>query len=412
MSDFSDFESHFHLDSRSSDGNGRGSDANVMRMHTISDAYRTDGDAPEQGSNSHTGEQRADRNGVALQCASTVEPLPIRWLWNSYLANGKMHILGGAPSAGKTTLALSLAAIVSSGGSFPDGSRAVPGNVVIWSGEDDFADTIVPRLMAAGADLGRVHFVDCVREVGRPRPFDPAKDMPSLGAAIKKLGGASVLIVDPIVSAIAGDGHKNNDVRRGLQPLVDMIKQHDIAAIGITHFSKGTAGRDPAERITGSVAFGALARIVLVAAKESQDGEQEGDDAPIDRRVLTRAKANICADGGGFSYSVASVELPGGMVTTRVNWGEQLTGTAREILGSAESDDTGDDAGSALSEAREFLKVELAAGQVAVKELYRRAKDAGVKDRTLQRAMQKLRVQKEKVGAGKEASWLASLPGE
>ena len=69
-----------------------------------------------------------------------------------------MHIIAGQPGAGKTTIAMKMAAVVSAGSRWPDGSAAKQGNVVIWSGEDDPADTLVPRLEASGADLRCIFF--------------------------------------------------------------------------------------------------------------------------------------------------------------------------------------------------------------------------------------------------------------
>ena len=67
-----------------------------------------------------------------------------------------MHIIAGQPGTGKTTIAIKMAATVSAGSRWPDGSVAKQGNVVIWSGEDDYADTLVPRLEASGAGLRRI----------------------------------------------------------------------------------------------------------------------------------------------------------------------------------------------------------------------------------------------------------------
>jgi putative DNA primase/helicase len=91
--------------------------------------------------------------------------------------------------------------------------------------------------------------VSDVKEGPGSRSFDPAKDIEPLRAAIVKAGGAAIVIVDPVVSAMAGDSHKNADVRRALQPLVDLCADLGAALLGIAHFSKGTAGRDPVERI-------------------------------------------------------------------------------------------------------------------------------------------------------------------
>ena len=267
---------------------------------------------------------------VILRTAADVPLEPVEWLWRHFIARGKLHLLGGAPSSGKTTLAIAIGALVSEGGYFPDGSKADIGHVVIWSGEDGIGDTLVPRLKASDADLSRVHFVDGVREAARSsRSFDPARDIEKLKLALEQIGDVALLIVDPVVSAVSGDSHKSNDVRRALQPLVDMISRRNIAAIGITHFSKGTAGRDPTERITGSIAFGALARVVLVAAKEEFDPDRR-EDNPTDRRIFSRAKSNIGPDGGGFSYQIETVEVAEGIVTTKVAWATRSTDRPRK----------------------------------------------------------------------------------
>ena len=74
---------------------------------------------------------------VELQSAASIAPQAIQWVWPGWLARGRLHILAGQPGAGKTTLALNFAAVISSAGEWPSGARAKPGSVVIWSGEDD-----------------------------------------------------------------------------------------------------------------------------------------------------------------------------------------------------------------------------------------------------------------------------------
>lgn len=342
---------------------------------------------------------------VELVNGASVNPEPINWLWEGWLARGKFHLIGGQPGTGKTTIALGLAATITLNARWPDGSRcAHGGNVVIWSGEDAPEDTLAPRLIASGADMRRVFFVNGVREGNLSRDFDPAKDIAPLQAAIERAGGAALVIVDPVVSAVAGDSHKNAETRRGLQPLVDLCRKIGAALIGVTHFTKGTAGREPIERITGSLAFGALARIVMVAAKKSP-GE---DEKPSDR-FLARAKSNIGPDGDGFTYDLRQVELPGhlGVIASRVEWKQAVAGSARDLLAQAEAVKQ---EGSAVKEAEKFLGGLLADGPIAAKEVRSAADANGLSWASIKRAKRLLGVEAHK--AGFDDGWAWSLPKE
>lgn len=342
---------------------------------------------------------------VTLTCASDVKPEAIDWLWPGWLAAGKMQILGGAPGTGKTTIAMALAAAVTTGGTWPDGTRAPVGNAVIWSGEDDPADTLVPRLIKAGADLSRVFFVGDIREGKDRRSFDPSRDIAPLRRKLVEVGEARLLIVDPIVSAVAGDSHKNAEVRRGLQPLVDMVASMRCALLGNTHFTKGTTGRDPVERITGSLAFGALARVVLVAAKHQEQGEDGKSD-----RVLMRAKSNIGPDDGGFTYDLHQGELEEhpGIVASHVVWLGEVAGQARDILATADA--SGDDGGGSLASAKHFLGELLAHGGVPAKQVQKEAIEAGYSWSTIRRAQTALGIKPTKGGMKQGWHWYLPPP--
>ena len=343
---------------------------------------------------------------VILERAADLRPEPIQWLWPGWLAAGKMNILGGAPGTGKTTLALAMAATVTTGGRWPDGSRSPVGNVVIWSGEDDPADTLVPRLAAAGADLFRVFFISGINDGDGPRAFDPAHDVESLAAKLEEIGDVRLLIVDPIVSAVSGDSHRNAEVRRGLQPLADLAATMRCALLGITHFTKGTAGREPVERITGSLAFGALARIVIVAAvRQEEDGTCT--------RMLLRAKSNIGPDSGGFGYALMQTELQAnpGIFASYAAWGDPIDGTARDLLASAETISDGD--GGTLEDAKRFLTGLLEDGPQPTKNIRADADGAGYSWATIRRAQKALSIEAIKegghFGSGRQ-QWLWRLP--
>jgi hypothetical protein len=204
---------------------------------------------------------------IELLSSAAITPTPVHWLWPGWLAEGRLQILAGAPGAGKTTIALSLAAVVSAGRRWPDGTPTQAGSVVIWSGEDDPSDTLVPRLAAADADLNRVFIVGRAREDSAARPFDPARDMPGLTNAIKREREVKLVVIDPLAKVAVKDSHRNAETRRDLQPVVDLCRETGAAVLGIHHLAKGTAGREPVERLIGSIAFAAVARVVLIATK-------------------------------------------------------------------------------------------------------------------------------------------------
>ena len=328
---------------------------------------------------------------VLLLNGADLTPEPVRWVWPNWLALGKMHILAGAPGQGKTTIALAFAATVSIGGRWPDGNRCAPGNILIWSGEDDPADTLLPRLLAAGADKSRCYFVNGTRINGEVEPFDPARDMAALEAQALRIGGAKLLIVDPVVSAVTGDSHKNTEVRRALQPLVDLASRLDAAVLGISHFSKGGAGSDPASRVVGSIAFTAVARVVLVAAKV------KGSDDKQDRRILARGKSNIGPDDGGFEYSIEQAEPLPGIHASYISWGKSVEGSARELLAESDVDNDVGGEGSAKAEAEEFLIQLLKDGPSPTKHVAAEAKAAGISWRTVRRASDALGIKKRKI---------------
>lgn len=345
---------------------------------------------------------RSAHDGVVLTNGADLTPAPVDWAWHNWLARGKFHILGGAPGQGKTTLAMAIAATMTVGGRWPDGTHCAKGNVLIWSGEDDPADTLLPRLMAMGADVSRVHFVTGAVIDGQTVPFDPARDLLALTEKAQTIGKVALLIVDPVVSAVAGDSHKNTEVRRALQPLVDLGAMLGAAVLGITHFSKGGAGKDPTERITGSVAFGALARVVMVAAKSHDDEGKE-------RRIFARAKSNIGPDDGGFEYAMDQIELEShqGIFAARVLWGQALDGTARDLLGSAEDTD-GDK--SERDDAKAFLTSLLNDGPVSSKQVKADSDGAGYSWATIRRAQKEAGIEVVKQGFGKAGVWLWTLP--
>lgn len=334
-----------------------------------------------------------------LTPASSIKPMAVSWVWPKWLARGKLTILAGAGGSGKTTLAIGLVACLTNQGNWPDGSTCdESGNALIWSSEDEPSDTLVPRLIAAGANLDRVYIINGrINAVGEREPFDPACDFDLLRDGVARIGGVSLLMLDPMVTMVRGDMHRANDVRRSLQVLVDFAESQGCAVLGISHFSKGSSSSGPAERVIGSQAFSALARTVLVVAKSSDS----------ETRVLARAKSNIGDDQGGVSYTIETCMLEDGIETTRVVWGPLIEGSAGEILAEVENscsdDDSGDDPAEAL---RRILRKGPIEGKLA-KQLMA---DNGYTGKQTRTARERLCVITGREGFGKEMTTYWSLP--
>jgi len=336
--------------------------------------------------------------GVQLVMASDLKPQPVNWIWKGWLAAGKLHLIGGIAGTGKTSIALALASVITRGGFFPDGSLTPPGDVVIWTGEDDPADTLTPRLMAMGADLEKVHFVSGFNNSGKERTFNPATDLDELKVTLEKLTNLRLLILDPIVAVITKDGNKNSDVRQDLAPLVEMANKLDFAVLGVTHFSKNTAGMEPIERITGSLAFGAVARLVLVASKVRQPDGSE-------MRVFLRAKSNIGADNGAFEYSLEVCLTDNQIETTKILWGQYIEGSANDLLKDADSPSHSEGVNGCVS----YLENLLSEGAVPVAEIITTCTNAGFSESTVKRSKKKMNLLVQKKGFDKGSYWTWEL---
>lgn len=329
-----------------------------------------------------------DAAAIALQSGKDFALKKIEWLWPGWLARGKLHLLAGQKAAGKSTITFDLMARVSSKDTWPDGSAAPLGDVMIWSGEDGVEDTILPRFVAAGGDIGRIYPIKNIVSGGISRPFDPSTDIPALIEMAKQLPELLLVVIDPIVLALpaGSDSHKNTETRRGLQPLVEFAEDRGIALIGITHFTKGTADRDPVERVTGSLAFGALPRVVL-AATADDDGFQ---------RRLVRIASNIGPTGGAIEYTMHQQPLDGyDFSAQRIAWGVKLSGKPSELLNQKKQ--------SAQADAGAFLREFLQPGPRPHKEVKSAAEAHGHAWGTVRLAQKQLGIKPQK--AGKAWSW-------
>jgi hypothetical protein len=209
--------------------------------------------------------------GAELVTAASVKMSAIEWLWPGRFAIGKFSLLAGLPDEGKSQIICDIAArITTTTGDkhWPCKEGIAPtGNVIMLSAEDDPTDTLVPRLIAAGADLNRITFFKMVKtEAGGRRMFDLAADLERLHEVILTVGDVRAVTLDPL-NAYLGHGRidafRGSDVRAVLGPLSDLAADLKVAVLGLVHFNKKSDVTNVMLRISDSLSFAAAARAVL-----------------------------------------------------------------------------------------------------------------------------------------------------
>ena len=272
-----------------------------------------------------TGRRAARRSRSSWE--RDIKPRPISWLWPEWLAHGKLHIFAGRPGCLKTTTAIGFAAGVTVGGNGRTERGWRRATSSSGAARTPSRTRCCRAFIAAGGDPAHIAFIKGVEEDGTKRGFDPSRDMEALAEVCAELGGVNLIIIDPVVMIAKGDSHKNAETRRDLQPLVDLAERTQAAVIGIHHLTKRSEGADPVDRVSGSLAFGAAPRVILLSALDPKGGAEP-------RGVLMRAKSNIGPSHGGFAFSAEQRPLDDepDISAQRILWGEYVDKSARDIL--------------------------------------------------------------------------------
>ncbi|MFN9421970.1 AAA family ATPase [Gemmatimonas sp.] len=341
---------------------------------------------------------------VALICAADVAPEPVEWLWPGFLPFGKLVGLDGVAGIGKSTMFTDLIARATRGGPMPyDDGRFDPVPVLIAGVEDGWADTVRPRLDAAGADLTRVHFVTACRSGDIVTSHRDVREMIAHAEAV----GARWLHIDAIMGALDSEVSANSDheVRRALGPLKDAAAAAGLLVTFIRHPRK--SGGLAVHAGGGSVAFSALARVGLFVGLHPADKEKEQN---TQRRVLAVAKSNMARHPSPLAFTVESAMNGAGHIA----WHGPVAITADELASPVPPPPVRvDDRQSARSPALAFLEHVLADGvRVPVDTLKARAKADGLAWRTVHRAADDLCVAKKRQGFGGTTVWYLPTEGD
>ena len=333
---------------------------------------------------------------ILLQWADTVPPERIEWYSRGFLAAGKLSLLAGDPGVGKSTIHSEVTARFTTGAPFPGSTEwRPPKRVLVAAAEDAAADTKVPRLLAAGADLSKVAFMDLVQTGAKQRYFTLA-DIPALDALLSKHPGEfGLLVIDPVGAYLGGrDSHRDSDVRELLRPLAVLAEKHGIAVLLIAHLNKASM-HNAMNRVTGSGAFVAAARLPWLVAKDPQDPNI---------RVMVQLKSNLTEPLDGLSFHIEKEPLPDGAEASRIVWHDlPVKLTADEILQMQSAKHA-----PGRQEAEQWLLQRLAAGPVAVRVLREESELLPYSWDTIKRAATELGIRGE--GEKKARTWM--LPGQ
>jgi hypothetical protein len=313
---------------------------------------------------------------------SQIRPVILQWLWELRLPRGTLALLDGDPEIGKSLITTDLAARLSRGGDLPDAAPAGRPHVTILLGaEDNSAGVIRPRAEAAGADLDRVIVLD--EEDRAPMSFPTS--LPELEELIRN-HAADLVVIDPISAFLSPEVAANVDycVRRALGPLVALAARTNCTILLVRHLRKDGNGR-AIYRGQGSIGFIAAARTALLAARHPDDPT---------RCVLAVTKSNAAVRGRSLGYRIKS-DAEGRAV---VEWTGPVDLSADAVSRSAAPLRMCDQAAA-------WLSAQLAAGPRRASELYAAAAEAGIPERTLDRAKSQLRIGSRKAHLKDRSVW-------
>ena len=316
----------------------------------------------------------------ALRPFSQVVARPIEWLLPGRLPLGKLTIFEGDPGLGKSLITIDLCARLSTGRPLWDGSPGLqPCNSILLSAEDSAADTILPRLQAAGADLTRV-FTFHRDGDDLAEPLRLPSQVGALDAMLTQTG-ARFVVIDPITAFLDPSVQIASDpsVRRALFPLQQLALKHRCAIELLLHLNK-TGGGVALYRGLGSIAFNACCRSIWLADRDPHDPT---------RSILAQVKSSLAAPQPSLAYQLPPADAP----VPTVAWLGTSDLTADQLLaGPARAEPV-----SAYDRARDFLEACLEDGPRTSRAVWQMAQEAGLSERTLRRAKQELNVRSVRV---------------
>jgi AAA domain len=330
---------------------------------------------------------------VSMIRALDIQSETLTWMWPRYIPDGKLTLLDGDPDFGKSLITIDLAARMSRGLPFPDGSTSgALRRTLFVQAEDGAADTLIPRLTAAGADLDHIFVLKADDE--RLRPIRLPRHVRRIEELVRA-ESIGLVVIDPLIAflsrgiSVANDRH----MRRALGPMAKVAAQTRTAFALVRHLNKKHDQR-ALYRGSGSIGIMGTARSGLLVADHPNEQGQ---------RILTVAKSNLTGRPPALGYRVIETEngLP------RIEWTGPVQMSADDAL-RPERDSRRPENGVVF--ASEWLVQILRNGPRPAMEILREALKIPISERTLDRAKSRIGVRSllSNVG-GTSLGWLWEL---
>jgi hypothetical protein len=288
-------------------------------------------EAVRTGKSASENEVREIVSGTADQ----ITPKKIVWLWQNRIAQ-KLNMLVGNPDVGKGLITHYIVACITTGRNWFDAKNTLPpSEALVLSGEEDWDDIIVPRLMAAKADRSKVRWLKMsATKDGKTteKELQLDRDAAALETFLEDHPNVRLVVVDPISNYLGSakmiDEQK---VREVLTPLKEIANRRRVAIVCVMHLNKKVE-LDAIHRIGGAMAFVGVARMVwLCAPKPAEDGTES------DELLMVKIKGNIVhrqLKGLSYTTKVNYVPIEGDDVAIPyVEWVGEVDQNANELIG-------------------------------------------------------------------------------
>jgi AAA domain len=223
------------------------------------------------------------------------------------LAEGHDILLAGDGGCGKSTITLDLAARVSRGEVAwgLDYEPGIPAGVLLAGCEDSPHSTIIPLLLAAGADLHRINLVNGVKGVDSSFPFTLGR-FDALAATLEGRPDIRLVVIDPVSAFLPADVDDCQDasIRTLLRPLAELIERYDVALILVRHLNKSES-INAGNLVGGNRGWVNASRAAFLFGQDPGPEGQEDDR----RYVMVQMKVNLSPRMRGLAYRIESLTL-------------------------------------------------------------------------------------------------------